>query len=274
MPPLLCPSPIILDHTFPRSQDELKLAAVALGSLMETVSENKAYMILTDTLRNFVEELDWTTQHMPLLVDVYRFLSQLFLQSHPNLRMVNLDGAKSDKPHPIPRNASEGGRVASWADELGKLLLIHDSCIAKSGYFIGIACERAFAGHAVNIYANKEPAQRAFPLVGPNEINSLEDCYEWEIPPSASGITISFENVKHNFETIGGIAFENPTSGGSHYKLKFPDGKCWICDKNWGRDIGDNVLKQLKAYCPYPLSVIKVALSSGALPMKRFRLPM
>jgi hypothetical protein len=71
---------------------------------------------------------------------------------------------------------------------------------------------------------------------------------------------------------LGGVSFESPSGGGSHYKLRFPSNHCWTSDRNWGNDIGDNVLKQLKNYCSYPLTVIKVALVTGGLPKRHLRL--
>ena len=34
---LLCPSPILLDHSFPRNEEELRIVASALGELEEFV---------------------------------------------------------------------------------------------------------------------------------------------------------------------------------------------------------------------------------------------
>lgn len=271
MPPLLCPGPIILDHTFPRSERELQIVATALGNLVEHATKKSTYLILSDTLRNFVIDLNWENTNTALLVEVHRFLIQLFLHPHPNVRMLSVAEIEARYPHPIPSHTSREGRVSLWASELGKLLVLHDSRSQTNGYFIGVACERAFAGLELGTYSNDESARRAFPLVGPEQLADLEDCYEWEVPASAHRITIGFGDVQRNYPAIGAIGFEKP-SGGSHYKVRFRDGKCWPCDKNWGKSIGENMLDELKQYCSYPLPVIKIALSCGSLPKRRFRL--
>jgi hypothetical protein len=71
MPKLLCPSPVILDQSFPRDDDELNLVAVALGELQLYIEEDKAHLIVTNILRDLVadfEGFDWT----PLLGIKYK----------------------------------------------------------------------------------------------------------------------------------------------------------------------------------------------------------
>ena len=270
MPPLICPSPAILDHSFPRSEAQLKGAAIALGQIMKSVQTNNATLVLTKILREFVQRIDWTQKHQALLREIYRFLSQLYLQTNKNLLVLDVSWVKNHKPHPIPLGTEEDGQVLDWADELGKLLLLHDQSIKTKRFFIGIACEKAFSGDMVNSYCTM--TERAFPLVGPQQLALLEDSYEWEVPPDAHGKTVGFDDVKQNFKSIGGSSFEAPSRGGSHYKLRFSSNACWVCDRNWGNDIGDNVLNQLKDHSGLPLPVIKFALLNGNLPRKRLRI--
>ncbi len=56
MSALLCPSPVILDQSFPRDEDELNLVAVALGELQLYIEQDQAHLILTSTLRDLVAE--------------------------------------------------------------------------------------------------------------------------------------------------------------------------------------------------------------------------
>lgn len=270
MPPLLCPSPIILDHTFPRSERDLKVAAAALGSLTDHALESKVSLVMTVTLRDFIEEMDWTSKRPALLLEIYRLLSQLFLQPNTHTIMVDVLAVTGHVPHPVPSGAIEDGRVWQWSDELGRLLKLHDKSIRGAGYFIGVACDKGFSGQDTATY-HVSRYSRMFPLIGPKEIGTLEDAYEWELPDHAYQIKVSFEDVKQRYSILGAISFETP-SNGSHYKVRFLNGSAWTCDRNWGREIGDNMLNQLKSYCGYPLGVIKLALTTGKLPSRRLRL--
>src|SRR5690242_3383311 len=104
MPPLLCPSPIILDHSFPRSVQELRIAARALGELVEVVDEGRAGLALTGALRQFVQLFEWQREpaEMAVLHEVHRLSALLFIGAHPG--MVELTPpdteARGTRPHP------------------------------------------------------------------------------------------------------------------------------------------------------------------------------
>lgn len=271
MPPLLCPSPVILDHTFPRNDFELKTAAVALGNLTDcVVRKSMAVLVLTKALREFVINIDWSCKRPDLLVEIHRHLSHLFLQQNSTCIMIELSNVTGYTLHPVPTGIGNGGDLSRWADELGRLLKVHDQAINGHGYFLGIACDKSFSGQTVGTYSSGTHS-RAFPLVGPTEIDVLEDGYEWDLPEDAHRIIVGFEDVRRRYSAIGAISFDPPRNG-SHYKVLFPDNEVWICDRNWGKEIGDNVLKQLKPRCGLPLEVIKIALKTGTLPKRRLRL--
>lgn len=273
MPPLLCPSPVILDHSFPRDDYQLRTAALSLGNLLSCIQSGQSVLILTATLRDFIKDIDWNSpMNHGLLREIYKTFSQLLLTRPRELLQVDVSSISGHMPHPLTKGTlPDKGNVEFWSDEVGRLLTLHDRRISGNEFFIGVACELAFAGDALNSYTNPTGA-RTFPLVGPSDLSNLQDCYEWDLPANVHQIIISFDDVKHNYRVIGGSSFVCPKSG-SHYMVHFPGKRSWSCDFNWGSHIGENMLDELKSLCPYPLNVIKYALHTGALPVRKMRLP-
>lgn len=270
MPPLLSPSPILLDQSFPRDRDELLTVADALGELAELMQNGQIELILTQTLAAFVESTDWTPPRpYDLLRDIYNLLCQLFLRADDHLLVLDLSHLIGHRPHPLPVSCKNEGLVELWSDELGRILLIHDASIIKNEYFIGIACSSGFSGGETGKY-NTEGEQRAFPLVGPNSLDCLHDAYKWDVPAGTHRIKVSFAEAKKNCYVIGATRVEKP-SGGSHYKVRFTGKRSWALDKNHST-LPDDYLKELCPLTGYPLDVIKVALVSGVLPKKSLRL--
>jgi hypothetical protein len=272
MPPLLCLSPVLIDQSFPRDSEQLRMVATALGEVFAQVRSGRAKVLLTLTLKEFLDEIDWQqNQSIALLRQIHRELSQLFLQTHGTIVIQNLGQIKTYLPHPIPASASNAGFVEFWSDELGKLLILHDARAYKKEFFIGIACELAFSGGILGSYPLPHKA-RAFPLVGPQELPKLlEDAFEWDVPIDCHTLTIGVDDICRNFRQLGAIQLEQPYKD-SHYKIYFPDGLSWTFDRNWGRDIGDNVLQQLKPRTGMPLGIIKYCLKEGKRPPKKLRL--
>jgi hypothetical protein len=272
MPPLLCLSPVLIDQSFPRDDDQLRTVAAALGEVFSQIRLGTAKLVLTLTLREFLDNVDFVnTRNRGLLQQIYRDLSQMFLQTHGNVVIGDVKLVSAYNKHPVPLSASKLGFVEFWSDELGKLLVLHDRKIKGNEFFLGVACDSAFSGGSLGSY-DQMTSQRSFPLVGPKELCTvLEDAYEWDLPPHCHQIKIGVEDIRRNFRHIGGIELEPPDKD-SHYKVHFPNGLWWTLDHNWGRDIGDNVLKQLKSKSGLPLDVIKYCLKEGKIPRQKLRL--
>ncbi|MBD2325705.1 hypothetical protein [Alkalinema sp. FACHB-956] len=274
---LLCPSPILLDHSFPRNEEELRIVAFALGELEEFISHGRAKLAKTQTLSDFIDEFDWTSTHSNLLMEIYRFLSQLLLRQDERvvdiskyLDCMNSDSALTYYSHPLPKRCGhQTGLLDFWSDELGKILFLHDQCIDKNDdFFIGVACAYGFAGQCIDEYTNPQKC-RFFPLISPDNIGILTDAYEWEIPNDIHQKKVSIEDVKRNCQTIGGI-LESPDRD-SHYKVKFQGERPWTFSIN-DDPIPERYLRQLVDKTNYPMDVIKTALIKGKLPRKILRL--
>src|SRR4051794_14852917 len=127
MPPLLCPAPLILDHSFPRSDAELRRAACALGSLQEIVFRDEAWLGLTEALRDFVELFDWerAAEAGALLREIYDFCARLFLSPVSGFVKVSVD-PEASAWHPRPADCEEGGLVDYWCEEVGRLFELHE----------------------------------------------------------------------------------------------------------------------------------------------------
>jgi hypothetical protein len=271
MPPLLCPSPEILDQSREREGDELQRIAVALGSIVETVSVGAAHVLLTPILREVVSGFarqPW--KHHGLMLEVYRLLSYWFLQRHDALVELDVSSVTDYDAHAVPVGCTKGGLVPFWADELGRLLVIHDECGPSNGFSIGIACDRAFAGEPLGAFDGAH-AGRVFPLVGPDQVKSvLLDAYEWEIDRNLIRKHISLRLARENCFALGATKVLPPERD-SHFKFVFPGHpRNWTLSRN-DDPVPVRYLRQLCDITGYPLGVVRHALLAGVLPGKRLR---
>jgi hypothetical protein len=273
MPALLCLSPLILDQSFPRDEEELGLVALALGEIEEYFAADRAHLLLTEVLSELIQEFDWTSEHQSLLVDIHRYLQQWFRQPRDGLVAVDVADVTEYQPHAVPQRCAKDGLVDFWADELGRILSLHDECCDGGRFFIGIACPYAFAGEEKDTYAEVASDVRAFPLVGDDDLPTLDDAYAWVIPNEIHQKSVSFADIEKHYHVIGALAFEPPSGGGSHYKLRF-EYESWPVSKNTAPEtLTRTYLKQLITITGYPLDVLKTALISGRLPEKALKLP-
>ena len=267
MPPLLCPSPAIADQSFPRDDHELRTVAIALGEIQQLLSENRIHVVLTEVLGQVIEAFDWNRrQNYRLLMDIFRLLEQWFLQPHEGLVKIDVSEVQEYDSHPLPTGISDEGLSLFWADELGRILALHDASVGHQSFCIGVACELAFCGMAPNLYNNPN-GLRCFPMVGPNQIANLEDAYEWgNIPAGVNDQNVTFNDVIRNCQILGASAIE-PPQGGSHYKVCFPGNRSWTLDRNI-EPIPNDFLRQLIPITDLPLPIIKTVLIHGFLPPK------
>lgn len=137
----------------------------------------------------------------------------------------------------------------------------------EGDFFIGIACAYGLTDEELDEYINPEN-YRVFPLVAQKEIEKLIDAYDWNIPSDIHQKNVTVENIKKNYQAIGGV-LESPERD-SHYKVKFPGQRPWTFSVNTD-PLPERYLKQLVEKTAYPIGVIKAALISGKLPKKILR---
>lgn len=266
MPPFVCGSPCIIDHSFPRDSQELYIATNALGELEQLVKDNKIHLIITEALADLIGEVDWNERanQYALLFEIYRLLQQWFLQPHN--RLVRIDTTKINAPnHPFPEGTTDDGWTSFWAEEIGKLLKIHDK-VCGANFCVGIACEIAFDTGTPNLWNNPNN-QRTFPLVGPKETEKLEDAYTWEeLPPNLNKMSVSLKLAFKNVSLLGAIKVTLPPRG-SHYKAHFLNARSWTIDVNVD-PIPDRFIHELIEITGLPFDVIKTTLIYGNLPKK------
>lgn len=270
MPPLLCASPNILDQSFPRNDYELDLVVDALGKIEELIQNDEVHLILTDVLHDLLLSFDWDTRigQYGILLDIDRLLRQWFLQPHERLIKICISNIDLYTPHPLPQSAEkQNGLVEFWSDEMGKLLVLHDCCCPNNQFFIGIACESAFAGGEIGKYDNPNN-QRVFPLVGPDDINRLLiDAYERVIPAGSYQKSVSLDEARRNLSCIGGTL---DRVDGDHFIYVFEGSRAWPLTL---RDpVPDAHLGQLVQITGFSLPIIKYALINGRLPPSVLRL--
>jgi hypothetical protein len=274
MPPLICLSPVLLDQSFPRDQDELQRVAIALGEIQEYVEEDKVYLVSTEPLEEIVEIFDWDypglSRMYPLLQSVYDLLNQWFLLQNGGLVRIQVPEGVAYQPHPIPKGTENQGFVEDWSREVGKIFSLHPTCSSdRREFFIGIACDHAFAGGELGEYENSEA--QSFPLVGPSTINQLCDAYEWNVPDGIRRRSVRVSDAYKNCFALGAVSVE-PPGRGSHYRVKFPGGhRPWVLDEN-DDPVPVPYLRELNVLTGYPLEVIVYALIYGELPEYRLKL--
>ncbi len=247
------------------------MASEALGNLQELLEGGTIGVVLTSTLEDFVEagSVHWArVSGMRLLREVHMLLQQWVLYPHDRLVRVPTAGVPVHSPHPIPESCSNRGLVAIWSDELGRLLAIHDQR-SPIRYFIAVACARSFSGRGHDSYPGTAP-DRCFPLVGPHDISSLEDAYEWDTSVDVLRREVSFASAYKHLPVLGARSIQNP-SGGSHYIVKFPGGRSWPLDRNTD-PLPDRFLAQLGPITGLPKEVVKTVLIEGTFPPRRLRL--
>ncbi|GEM_PF-1866645 len=268
MPPLICASPVILDQSFPRSDYELHIVSDALGEIQYMLENDLAHLILTEELEEIVKSYSWADSKT---FEIYRMLSHWFLQKHSRLIEVDVSQVQKYSPHPIPRGSDDKGLTMFWAEDVGRLLVIHDQFSTPGQFFIGVCCESAFAGGDIGEYKNPEKL-RSFPLVGPDNIGGLDDAYihKWELPSSGVRRKVKKEDIETNYKVIGAESIEWPR-GSSHAKLNFKNGREWTLDLNID-PVSEDHLPGLAAISGFPVNVLKYALTSGHPPTEKLRL--
>ena len=271
MPPLLCASPLILDQSRQREVDELRRIASAIGTIGELLTKDRVHLVLTPVLRDVVSSFAGQPWKYPgLMQDVFRLLSQWFLQKHRGLIELDLASVAGHMPHPVPAGCVADELVVFWADEMGRLLKVHDECGRPGGFSIGIACDRAFAGEALGEYCVDSTAQARFPLVGPSTALMLSDAYDWEYDRNIQRKIVTLDLAKANCFALGCTEIRRPRRD-SHCKFVFP-GK-----RNWTLSVNDDpvpvaYLQELCEITDYPLKVVRHSLISGSLPPRKLRL--
>jgi hypothetical protein len=269
MPPMLCLSPVILDQSFPRDERELKVAALALGRVAELMERGEAIVVITEALREIVTCFDCGSgeRPYPLIEDLFALLDQWLLQ--PSEAVVTIKVPDNGvRPHPLPVSAKVGSLVDMWAAEVGGLLVLHNKHADGKRFFIGVACELAFAGHTIGTY--RPPPQPCFPLVGPEDVSGLDDARRWNTAVGVERVRVTFANAHRNIGLLGALSILNPTRG-SHYKVVFPGTRPWPLDPNVD-PVAERFIKQLVGITGFPISVIKSTLVNGRLPAREFRL--
>lgn len=267
MPPLLLPPPQFVDQSFPRTTADLREVVFAMGRMQELLESHQIELLITKPFGEVVEQFGWKPPaNMALLIDAYRLLTQWILQPSDHVHSLDVSGITEFEAHPVPDGCGDGAFVAMWQDEVGRLLVLHDAQSPRD-FFVGVGCKSALCGAACGAY---ESDRRAFPLCGNSEIAKLKDAYEYDIPADLHKKLASVSQVTRNVARLGALDIQSP-SGGSHFKVRFPNSRSWVIDPNVD-PVPDRFLKQLCEITGWPFDVVKTVLVFGRMPDRRFRL--
>jgi hypothetical protein len=273
MPPLICFSPNVIDHTFPRSNQELEIVQQTLSSITSATQKEECVILLTQALVDFISELEWSfcwevISRYPKVETVYRLLAELGLQQHGVLR-INVAHVVEFGLHPLPKEIEPNAFSQTWSEELGRLWQLHSDRCNPGKSFIGVACTFAFGGQDKGTYDNPDNLP-TFPLLGPGEIGVLEDSFEWDLPAGMHNRKVSFDDARKRISLLGGSV--SKPKGSSHYQVRFAGARTWPLDHNID-PVPEDFLKELIPITGQELSVIKYVLLHGDWPKKILRLP-
>lgn len=269
--PMLCPSPVLWDQSFPRDAEVLTVVGKALGEMQQLLENAKALLALTPMLQLFVLDFDFDrTGPYPLLTIIHSLMVQWCLQPSDAVHVVSTDAVAGYSPHPLPAEINHQGNAPLWAEEAGKLLVLHDHVAPGGGFFIGVACPYGFSGRAKGHYRPEDRDVRKFPLVAKDEVCTLQDAFAWDLPANLHNQSVTFQNAKDHVYVLGG-SVADPTSG-SHYTVTFARApRPWVLDYNED-PLKDTFVKQLVPLTGFDFEVIKHVLIYGTFPPRRFRL--
>jgi hypothetical protein len=274
MPSLLSLSPLLANHTFPRDDYELRSVAVALGTISELVEKKTVKILATDLFIHLLEEFKWI-DNQGIRNQIYQHLQLWFLNGQSVKVAIDI-GTTAYEQHPVPEGCQTTDKLEElWADEMGRLVVVHDNSMPNGKYCIGVACEKAFSDKPIGKYA-AHTATRYFPLIGPENCDCkskdhvLEDAYHYQVPPEISEADISFDLAKKNCFCLGATEVKPPPKG-SHYKVVFPGERPWALDANTD-PIPTRFLKQLEEITGHELPVIKYVLIEKRFPPIRLRI--
>jgi hypothetical protein len=273
MPPMICPSPNIVDQSFPRDVEELRMIAKALVFLVDGISSGSFSFLLTNPLRSFIQEgstnFEWTKiAEFPGLREIYNTLAQLGLQQG-GVNVVDLSNVRTYIGHPIPQGTAHCASSDLWADELGRLCFVHNELLpSRISPFVAVGCTSAFSGGSIGCYEGPDESP-CLPLIGPEQIATLSDSEEWDVNPECAQWKISFDQAKKNIILLGG--YVKRPSGSSHYEVRFSGKRTWPLDYNHD-EIPERHLRQLVPITDLPIEVIKFTLRIGRRPRKISRL--
>jgi hypothetical protein len=265
---MICPSPVILDHSFPTSQEILDEVVGALGNIQAAREGEELILVASPVFSSFVADIDWQkTVEFPQLRDVYRYMTLLFLQPGSTCYLIDTDSLPDAGPHPLPEDCPPTAVTDLWSLELGKIKELHDSKIT-TGSFIGIACHKGFSGGRTGRYPNDASAY--LPLVGLDDFGRLENAVVFEISPNIANQPVPYRNAKRNLRLLGGLV-SKPT-GSSHYIVHFPNARRpWVLDYNID-PISEDFLKQIAPLINQSQEYVRHVLIHGSVPRQRNRL--
>jgi hypothetical protein len=262
MGPMLSPSPILLDHSFPRDEAELNDITTALGNLQQICNDGGASILSTPVFPDYVANLDWSEiSNRPRLHDIFRYLTAIFLQPNMANRIIDTDRLPTAPEHPLPLDCDDRDDLHLWGLELGKVLQFHDSLPGPKP-FVGVACHRGFSGGSTSVYADVNSP--AFPLVGLSTYQGLESATYWETRPTILQQPVRYRDALRNLRLLGGRV--SPEAVGSHYTVHFAGApRPWVLDANID-PVSENYLRQLPLLVQKPMNYIKEVLIYGEVP--------
>lgn len=274
MPPLISPSPAILDQSFPKSLDELSAVLLSLGELESLLNEDKIHLFLTNALAEWVLDFEWSPpENCPKLNLIFQFISNLFLSPTNGVVRLSLESidCKEEECHPLPEQNNNLGWSELWRYEFGKLFKLYKQIKKTNEEFIAIACEYGFSGRTTRIIAD-EQLEQSFKYVGLKEFIELDDAYYWMTETGILTRNVEFKVAKKNIYKLGATKITNPRSGSSHYPVHFKGERSWPLDSN-DDPVPLVYLRQLVQITHYPIEVVVHVLLYNEFPPKQIKIP-
>lgn len=267
MPPAVLLSPIFLDQKFPRELNELRVVQAGLAVAARGLKDGRFKLIFSAAFEEFIDLTNTTWRESQTLngalIDINRFLCQLIWRGEGVIR-VQLPSDLKCSPHPVPERC-DGDLVRHWADEVGRLILVHDSVCMDQQYFIGVLCPYCCCGDTDAGRYSGTPPRRCFPIGGSDLAEHLADAYIYKIPKTVHDRRVTVGEIIKNYAAIGGVRVES-VKGTDHRRIVFSGLPAWEFDSNGGRKgtlVTDKAFGELEKLLGHPAMAIKASLMDG-----------
>jgi len=271
MPPLLVPSPLILDQTFPRLPEDLGIASRAIARLSILAENGDVILLFTPALIAVIKAFDWSDGSSGRIrAELFGLLMKMISRSEDRgLIRVSVKGAQSSWMHPLPESCDGTGQANVWASDVAAIFEGHMCCTHNAEWFVGVACERGFSGLGLGQYVAN--GHNSFPLVGEQNLGSLSDSFDWNWHTDYENKTVQIRDLLRAKDRLQ-IKTIDPPRRDSHYKVTLLNGSVWNFSLN-DDPIPRPYLNQLAGYLGMPVGALiaKIFGDQTCCKMLKFR---
>jgi hypothetical protein len=291
MPPLLCPSPVLLDQTFPRSLTQARAVNVALSKFLELLKEESALHLMTESLQERLKlwydgkidpghleigselsekEVKQLSQQCRA---IFVSLANLVTSRQNDRYWIDTDEVEEELIHPIVWDYA-GMYVEKWRRELGRVAILHARVATEYRPFAAVACLESFGGNRgfARSSMDLDPAIYQLPIVDPDGVGELGNAFSYKatevdqspIPASAARAQLPKVGLRMDVTPSGAWKIYHRQHRTREILLNIRGNELEWPDVERIASLTDDV----------PAAAVHFLLKHGHLPEKELRLPL